>query len=60
MCLGMDEPRKFADLSHWSYSLCGAFKVAEEAKPKQFSKQRWQDCVELQVADGGCSGMSLS
>lgn len=40
MCLGMGEQHGFADLSHWRYSLYGAFKVAEEAKPKQFSKQR--------------------
>lgn len=40
MCFGMDKHLGFAHLSHWSYSLYGAFKVAEEAKPKQLSKQR--------------------
>lgn len=35
-------------------------KVSEEAKPREFSKQRWQDCVELWAADRDCSGSVLS
>lgn len=34
-------------------------KVSEEAKPREFSKQRWQDCVELWVAERDCSGSGL-
>lgn len=56
----MDEHCGFADLSHGSYSFCEAFKVAEEAKPERFSKQRRQDCAELWVAETGCSSTLLS
>lgn len=35
-------------------------KVSEEGKPREFSRQRWQDCVELWVADRHCSGSVLS
>lgn len=35
-------------------------KVSEEAKPREFSKQKWQGCIELWAADRDCSGSVLS